>query len=232
MDVIQDSGIRSEFFKVLSWSPQKRLIEAYKQQFRTEDIEKEHYKWELLRDQKGKPELGNGQLLEDIKSMNFSNLIYHLSSAVLKELVENFPDEMNTLFAHLFDENKDLNIRLNYFKKNTKTLYEKLGKTNQHHQDERAIATYLTFHNPARYTFYKSSYYKSYCQMLGIKPTKSGQRLVHYYQLVDDLVNEYIEGDKELRNLVESNLPNGCDANNMRLIAQDILFTQLEKKEE
>ncbi|HUH74580.1 MAG TPA: EVE domain-containing protein, partial [Chitinophagales bacterium] len=200
------------------------MIDDYKKHITKKRLEDEVYKWKLLEEYKGRPDLEAKNLQEEIKSINYSNLMFHLSKAVINELTEVNPDEIRSLFVELFDESVDLTERIKAFSKQTNTLYKTLGKTNQHHQDERSISTYLTFHNPEKYTFYKYSYYNSYCKLLGIKKAKINERYAHYLSLIDDLVEKYIKPDNELIEQVKSYVPQYYDGTNHKLLAQDVLF--------
>lgn len=204
--------------------PIQLMIENYKKHIAETQLKDEVYKWELLEEHKERPDLEAKNLQEEIKSINYSNLMYHLSKAVINELTEVNPDEIRSLFVELFDESVDLTERIKAFSKQTNTLYKTLGKTNQHHQDERSISTYLTFHNPEKYTFYKYSYYNSYCKILGVKKAKINERYAHYLSLIDDLVEKYIKPDNELIEQVKSYIPQYYDGVNFKLLAQDILF--------
>ena len=118
------------------------------------------------------------------------------------------------------------------FNKNSLKLYRSLGETLQHHQDERSIATYLTFHDSEKYTFYKSSFYKKYCKLLGVKEAKKNEKYTHYLTLIDELIENYITPDNELIEQVKNFIPEYYNGTNHKLLAQDILFQMLDKKEE
>ncbi len=120
-------------------------------------------------------------------------------------------------------------IRVSSFRKDSLALYRNLNKDKGHHQDERAIATYLTFHNPTKYTFYKSTFYSKYCDLIGVEKAKTNLKYVHYLQLIEDLINNYIKVDTELIEMVKSFLPQYYDGKNHLLLAQDILFQMMNK---
>lgn len=212
-----------------STHPIQSMIENYKKHIAETQLKDEVYKWELLEEYKGKPDLEAKNLHEEIKSINYSNLMYHLSKAVINELTEANPDEIRRLFAELFDESVDLTERVKAFSKQTNRLYRALGKTNQHHQDERAISAYLTYRYPEKYTFYKHTFYKNYCKLLGIKQAKKNEKYTHYLSLLDELIERYVTSDKELTEQVKSYIPKYDDGGNQKLLAQDILYQMMEK---
>ncbi len=92
-----------------------------------------------------------------------------MGMAVIHHLAKERQPEVRQLFVKLYDESQDLTERVKSFSKKTLKLYRELEDKLSHHQDERSIATYLTFHDSTKYTFYKSSFYKKYCKLLGIK---------------------------------------------------------------
>jgi hypothetical protein len=100
------------------------------------------------------------------------------------------------------------------------------------HHDERTISTFLTFHNPERYTFYKYSFYKKYCQFLGIVTKGKEEKYEHYLELVDDLIENYIKKDAELIDIFREIISSEDCYNdpNFKILAQDILYQMLENQ--
>src|SRR5690554_2155181 len=211
------------------YNPKQLMIEDYKKHIAKTQLKDEVYKWELIDKYKGKPNLEVEDLLQEIKSIDYNNLMYHLSKAVINELAEENPSEIRRLFTELFDESVDLTKRVKAFSKDTKTLYNALGKTNQHHQDERAISAYLTLRYPEKYTFYKHTFYKNYCNLLGIKQAKKNEKYSHYLSLIDELIENYIESNTKLIEQVKGYIPEYYDGVNHKLLAQDILYQMQEK---
>jgi 5-methylcytosine-specific restriction protein B len=107
-----------------------------------------------------------------------------------------------------------------------------MGETLSHHQDERTISAYLTYFNPEKYTFYKSSFYKAFCDIIGVKPAKKNQKYGHYLEMLNDFISEYIVSDTELIEMVKKFLPAYYDGTNHLLLAQDILYNSFDGKEE
>ena len=233
-----EGGLNTEAFKLLQDSgfeirsksdPIKRLIEKYKKHIAETKLKDEKYKWELIFNNKGKPNINNENFFDEIKEITAHNLIYHLAGAVIKGIAKDKPKELKDLFINLFDESIELNDRIKTFKSGALKIYT---GDNQHHQDERSISTYLTFYNPEKYTFYKSSFYKKYCNLTGVNPTKKNAKYGHYLELLDDLIDKYISQDTELIQQVKSLIPEYYDGINHKLLAQDILFQMLDQKED
>ena len=234
-----DGGIGTPAFKLLEGfgfeiekkrDPTKLLIENYKKHIKSSKLKDEVYKWELINEFKGKPNTDAVDFYQEVKSIKFKNLVYAMGIAVLNDLTEVKPEEMRSLFKNLFDESKDLTDRITKFSTDSLKIYRDLGRTLQHHQDERSIATYLTYHNNEKYTLYKSSFYKRYCQLLGINEAEKNKKYIHYLKLIDELIENYIKVDAELTDLVKSYIPKFYDGSNNKLLAQDILYTMLQKE--
>lgn len=210
--------------------PVKLLIENYKKYISKTQLQDEIYKWKLVKEYKGRPDITAIDFYKEIKEIKFNNLVYAMGIAVINQLAKEKPEELRSLFNYLFDESKDLYKRIIYFNEETLKLYRSLGETLQHHQDERTIATYLTYHNPSEYTFYKSSFYKKYCKLIGINEGEKNKKYVHYLDLINQLIENYIKPDIELINQVKGLLPDYYNGINHKLLAQDILYQMLDKE--
>lgn len=225
--------MKAEGFKIIPKNdPIKSLIENYKKRITVTELKDEIYKWELVNEYRGRPNPETTDFYQEIKDVKFKNLIYAMGIAVINHLAKDKPEELRQLFINLFDETKDLTERVKSFNKDALKIYRELGETLQHHQDERSIATYLTFYNSDKYTFYKSSFYKKYCKILGIKEANKNEKYAHYLTLIDDLIENYIAPDNELVEQVKDLIPEYYNGTNHKLLAQDILFQMLDKKQE
>lgn len=206
----------------------KSLIDRYKAIVANEKPANEIYKWKLVESLKGKPNLEAEDFVTEIKSLYPppNNLVFQLARATSKRLATHDSDKYRACLRNLFDENQDLHLRINNFMAETTAIYKDSKGENSPHHDERTISAYLTFHNPEKYTFYKSSYYEEYCKFLGIKSKNPGEKLVHYYELINDLIDNYILEDNELLNMID-NLTTGdefYEDKKRLLLAQDILY--------
>jgi hypothetical protein len=205
----------------------KELLTRYKKLIQSIGLDSEKYKWEFIKDYKGRPNLENN-IYGELQSIKFGNLMYHMSTACIKEIAKDYGAELTNEFNSLKDESTDLVDRITAFNKNTLKLYRKLGKTMSHHQDERSMSVYLTLHNPEEYTFYKNHYYQEYCKLIGEKKAKTKQKYAHYLELIKDLAENYIAKDQDLLNLVHQELGELTDQDpNYILVAQDILYQLL-----
>lgn len=207
------------------------LIEKYKNHVRNKRLEDELYKWQSLSQFKGKPDLNAPDFYKEIKSINYKNLIYPQGIAATQHIARERPEQYRSCFKVLFDENNPLESRLKYFNEETLKIYRELVPKYQHHQDERSMSTFLTYFNPDIYTFYQNTYYKEYCKLIGIESKMKGGKYVHYLELIDELINEYLNEDKELLDLVKGIIPSDYFPDtNHKILAQDILYQMLDKK--
>ena len=208
----------------------QNLIEKYKIHISKSKLKDEIYKWELLDEYSGRPNTEAIDFYDEIKEIDFSNLIYKMGKAVLLHIAKERPEELRSIFKYLYDESKDLTERINYFDQETLKVYKSLGETLKHHQDERSIAAYLTYQYPEKYTFYKYTFFNNYCKLVGLKQVSKNKRYSQYLHELDMIVNDYISKDDDLIKLIDGLLPNFKSKLNYKLIAQDILFQMLEKE--
>lgn len=202
------------------------LIKAYKQLVKNGNPV-EIYKWETLGRQYWNWDAKD--LVAMFKAIPFANLVYHNSKAVMHTLLKKYPEEMKDLFKNLFDENIDLYKRIISFREETMRLYRTIEENYNTHQDERSIATYLTFMYPEKYSLYKESFYNKYCKMLNIPVAEVNKKYIHYLSLISEFIDRYVKEDKELLLLVNKFKPeNGFADPNYTLLAQDILYKTLE----
>ncbi len=206
------------------------IFETYKELINNNYLTDEKYKWELIQEYKGRPDTDAPDFTNEIESMDFSNLLYYNSVSVIKHIAREKPEALRKVFTRLFDESQDLSPRIQNFRKETLAIYREMGETLSHHQDERAMAAYLTYKYPEKYTFYKSSFYQEYCKLLGITPKNANHKYVHYLSLINDLIENYIKKDQELIEMVKKMIPEYYDGTNHLILAQDILFQVLEQR--
>lgn len=206
------------------------IITRYKEELHERYFKDEIYKWELLQTFKGRPNVDAEDFAKEIEELNFENLIYYMSSVVLKHIARKRPEELRTAFKELFNEEIELNKRIKSFIKETKALYRSMGEVDGHHQDERSTAAYLTYRFPETYSFYQYKFYNELCAELGIKRKKAGNIYPHYLSLLDEFVEVLQNKEAEFVAHVKSQLP-GNDIINLRLLAQNILFSYFIKTE-
>jgi 5-methylcytosine-specific restriction protein B len=209
------------------------LLEKYKAHIRKTRLEDELYKWKLLGQYKGRPDLTAKDFLKEIKSIDYKNLMYHNGKAVAYHIAKERPEQYRECFKKLFNENIPLKSRLSLFDEETLKIYRELEHHLQHHHDERTMSTFLTFRDPEKYTFYKDSFYKKYCNLIEVDAKKKGEKYVHYLELINELITEYINEDQELLDLINDIIPTEFYQDpEHNILAQDVLFQMLDKSTE
>ena len=217
----------------INYQPIRDRIEQYKNLVLDNQLVDEVYKWEFVKNNFGRPDLNAGDFENEIKEITRTNLLYKLSSATLMHMVKADPDSLKELLSNLFDEARDLNERVKDYIQGSEKLYDSIkGKqSDSSFQDERVIGLLLTLRNPEKYTFFKDSFYQKLCNELGEKPRSKGKKLSHYYDFVEDLIENVISQDEELIKLVQSALPEGAYTDpNYRLLTQDFLYQIFDGK--
>jgi len=210
--------------------PVLEMISNYKKHIRETQFSDESYKWILLKNMYGKPDVNAPDFFQELKGISFKNLVYYNGIVVLLHIAKERPEALRKCFVELFNDDTDLTSRLKRFSDETLKIYRELNETLNHHQDERSMATYLTFHNPGRYMLFKTSVYERYCELINIEKKKPKEKYVHYLELLDDFVNDYVMNDDELIELKDQYLPKDrFEDKEHRLLAQDILYQMLDK---
>lgn len=214
--------------------PVLKIIEQYKKAIQaSSDPHDELYKWQLFKRFQGRPDTDAPDFTAEMSSIDFKNLVYPLAIGVIQHLAKERPEELRNEFIHLFDENIHLMDRIRSFSDKTLAIYRDIDPENMHshHQDERTIATYLTYHDPDRYTLYKDSFYQKYCRLIGEKPKRKGDKYLHYLSLIDEFIDDYVLEDDELITMAQNFLTEDCFSDNAhKLLAQDILYTTLDRQ--
>ncbi len=210
----------------------KGLINKYIKYISRTKAEDEVYKWKLIKEYAGRPNTYANDFAKEVKEVKFENLIWGVAGSALNTLAQNRPEKLRFLFQNLFDESIDLTERVIAFSEGTLNLYHEFDVTKKSFQGEREMSVYLTYHNPEKYTFYKSSYYVKYCKLIGVKPAKTNEKYAHYLTLIDELIEKYIKNNTELIELVKSIIPEYYAGSNHKVLAQDILYQTLDNNKD
>jgi hypothetical protein len=208
----------------------EQLIETYTAMVKSDRNEGEVYKWKLLQQFQGRPDVESPAFAHDFLSIDYKNLLYHRQRRTTIDLATKSPDEFRLALKALFDDDIGLSTRIQEFVNVLDRPYSVISSGLKHWIDERTISTFLTFHDPSKYTFFKDKFYQGYCKLLGITPKSKFEKYEHYLSLIDDLVNNYIAIHPELLKLKSLFLDETCypDANNL-IFAQDILYRTLQQ---
>ena len=196
--------------------------------------QQELYKWKLVTKQQGHPNTDVENFAEEIHSLSFENLCYGPQLTAIRNFAKYEPEDYREAFKNLFDENVDLQQRIDTFISSCKSLWDdkikkNFGQNTSAMCDERLISCFLTLQNPQKYTFYKSDVYANLCDLLDVEPKKAGHKLVHFYELLKQYLVPLVEQDTELMESVNNELQReGCIQSTM-LIAQTALWNYVSQ---
>lgn len=104
------------------------MIERYKKHISRTQLKDEIYKWELINKYRGRPILKAKDFAQEISDIDFSNLLYHMGGAVIRQLGKEKPEEIRKIFSDLFNDSIDLTQRIKTFEKQTLKLYREIGE--------------------------------------------------------------------------------------------------------
>jgi 5-methylcytosine-specific restriction protein B len=209
-----------------------KMISRYKEKIKGTKLADEIYKWQLTKKYHGRPDVTAADFTKEILTINFSNLMYQTARRVLYTLAKGRPEELRNAFKSLFDDSLELEWRFNQFRSETLRIYRDMEPEtiHSHHQDERTLSIYLAFYNSDKYPFFKDTYYQNYCKLIGSNTKEAGKKYSHYFELLKELIEDYILPDKELLDLKKEFLQDDCSEDNSNyILAQDILYQMLER---
>jgi DNA polymerase III delta prime subunit len=199
-----------------------------------DSMQQELYKWKLVTKQIGHPDANADDFATEINALRFQNLCYSTQLTAIRHFAEYEPEDYREAFKNLFDENVDLQQRIDTFISSCKTLWDdkikkNFGQNTSAMCDERLISCFLTLQNPQKYTFYKSDVYANLCDLLDVEPKKAGHKLVHFYELLKQHLVPIVEQDTELMESVNNELQReGCIQSTM-LTAQTALWNYVSQ---
>lgn len=196
--------------------------------------QRELYKWKLLTKQVGHPNTDAKDFTQEIYSLDLQNLCYSTQVTAYRNFAKYEPEAYRLALKELFDENIDLQQRIDNFKSTCETLWD--NKIKNHFEqktsamcDERLTSCFLTLRYPQKYTFYKNDVYKNLCKVLGVEQKKAGQKMIHFYDLLNMYVIPIVEEDKVLMNSINEELNKNNYILSTPLIAQTALWHYVSK---
>jgi hypothetical protein len=242
-ELAMDAAFRDEVLvqsmdeDVLPEHPFEYLIDAYKDQLRTDSGLPHHQPWICTQtfQTHWDPDAPNLEAMLKAALRDRGDLLHPSASGFLFLAARFFPDTVRDLFRQLFDERKALTTRLRRFTQAAALLQADLqrlqGRSPKHAQDERTIAFYLAMRFPERYPLYRQDAYHLLLQTVlyrsnparAAEHRKAGARLLHYLELGNELVPLLTE-DEDLEIAVASALSPDCwNGAQHWLIFQDVL---------
>lgn len=216
--------------KTSEGSVQKQLIEKYKDLIQRDQNQPELYKWKLIDEFERNWDIQTDDFASMLQSINFENLIDFRSKTFIRFSKE-YSEDARSLYQLLFDEEISLEKRIKDFEERSEEIVREYHPKKGAFQDERTVATYLTFRYPNKYTFYKYSIYSDYTDLINVEKEKKGERYIHYLELIDEFIDDYISKDKELLKLSRDTFTADCFIDdNLNILAQDILYRTTQQE--
>lgn len=191
--------------------------------------QEELYKWKLVTDQFGHPDVNAIDFAKEINSLSLMNLCYSTQTTAIRNFAKYEPEDYRKAFVGLFDESIDLQERVEKFISDCKELWDGKIKSNFSQKtsamcDERLISFFLTLNDPTKYTFYKDEVYGCLCHLLGEKKKSAGHKLVHFYELLNNHVIPVVENNTELIDSINKEIDIEGYIHSTPLIAQTVLW--------
>ena len=196
----------------------------------------EIYKWDALKCFQDNWDLNAENLHEMISkafkdSANLLTGFNYFPLGMIKKFAEKEPETLRSMFNNLYDENKSLSERFEYFLYNSDELLKKYWDDTKHHyQDLHSLSVYLTFKYPEKYYFYKASIAKKTASFLEYDITPIDKNLskvsrnyvtyINYLKLCERIIDHIKEYPiyENARNIFSS-----VDVN-YNMFAQDIIY--------
>ena len=198
--------------------------------------QQELYKWEIISKYHDKLDADSSDFAKNLSEMNFLNLWY---SGNQRTAVQNFlkyePEEYRSLHRLLYDETQPLQKRVTAFIDgndslwNTKIKQYFPDKETSSCCDERLISCFLAAKYPEKYTFYKNDVYLNLCELFSVESKKAGQKLVHFYELLNERVIPLVKADVELCEMVDSEVSQHGYLKSLPLTAQTVIWNAIRQ---
>ncbi|MDD6487677.1 MAG: AAA family ATPase [Spirochaetales bacterium] len=200
----------------------KELLTFYRKSF-VEHWEDEKYKWQAVKHFQENWDVDAedfGKMFE-VATEKTSNLL-SAANFFPREMIINFakenPEKTRQMFmALLYDDNKNLSLRCEEFKKSAEEIQnvhnlssEKKWKSN--FQTDNSISTYLWLCHPDEYYIYKYSEYRRVAVALNsnIKFTKGAKNNIENGLLLYNQICSFLKKDDEIKSLLKERVDDSC----------------------
>ncbi len=169
------------------------------------------YKWENLKNFQDRWDLGAPDLAgmyEASLTSQISQRLWggsrHSAKSAMSAMIQANPSFARLMFDNLFDERKDLVLRMQRFRSHCDELLMQLPrarKVNDHfHGDHRMTSLYLAFRYPTRYAILQFDALEKSLSLLGMQKPPTRHELERCFKLLRALdIN--LRRDEELRHL-------------------------------
>lgn len=198
--------------------------------------QQELYKWDIISKYHNSLDTESSDFAKNISEMNFLNLWYASNQ---RKAVQNFvkyeAEKYRALHKFLYDESQPLQIRVTAFIEGCNKLWSTKIKQYFPYQetssccDERLISCFLAVKYPEKYTFYKNDVYLNLCELFGVESKKAGQKLVHFYDLLNEKVIPMVKANVKLCETVDSEVSQKGYIKSLPLTAQTVIWNAMQQ---
>lgn len=208
----------------------KSYIQSYKEHFERVNHH-ELYKWRAVKQFQDHwnidaPDFQN-MLLESLSlTFNLLDSGKYFPKRMLQHYANNQPELIRSYFKELYNEENDINERIETFRNNFRILNENYQAIS-HYQDHRAIIVYLALRFPDRYYFYKQRMFKSFIKKVdyGYKSLAGRIENISQFNNLCDVVKHELSKDQELIRLHNHRLTNNCYIDkDLNILTQDFIY--------
>ena len=222
------SVIGAEFFDVELFD---KALTAYKGEIKQGWLKNELYKWEAIKSFQDNWDINAVNFVDmwDKSTKEADNLLGSRNTyprKMIAEFAEQEPETVRAMFETLFDEDHNLEERINDFRNKADGLIEKYGTETkkQHFQSLNAVSVYLWLRYPDKYYIYK---YEDFNNGLAkIRPQfrlKKGDYLTTFK--IYDNISELFILDKEIEDIRKQWLSGDCYFDEkLKTFAMDFIY--------
>lgn len=212
MDLLTREIEKNKILENINYKKLDEIIEKYKVEFSKFSTD-ELYKWKAIKVFQDNWDIDAEDFSEMLKkalsaSENLLMAAMYFPKSMIISFAEKEPETTREMFRTLFNEDEELEKRINLFiKQSEKILLRYWSQGKNHYQDLHTISTYLCFRYPEKYYMYKVSVNKRAAELLNVKISNSNkiQELFNFFALCDKIL-EYIKENKELITLSQNSL--------------------------
>jgi len=208
----------------------KSYIASYKENFELVNHQ-ELYKWKAVKQFQDHWDIDAPDfhaMLSESLSLTFNLLDSgnYFPKRMLTQYSNDHPELIRGYFRELYNEENDINERIETFKTNLTNLNENYDAINDY-QDHRAIIVYLALRFPDRYYFYKQRMFKSFIEKIDYDYKSIAGRIenISQYHYLCDIIKYELSQDQQLLRLHNHRLTENCYIDtDLNILTQDFIY--------
>ncbi|HPO63816.1 MAG TPA: hypothetical protein PK762_12115 [Candidatus Kapabacteria bacterium] len=205
----------------------KSYIQSYKDNFELVNHQ-ELYKWKAVKQFQDHWDIDAENFAEMLalslrKTFNLLDSGQYFPKRMLQTYAIDNPELIRSYFRELYNEENDINERIETFRSNIKILNQNYDVDNDY-QDHRAVVVYLALRYPDRYYFYKQRMFKSFIEKIDYDYKSIAGKIdnIGQYQNLCDIIKYELSQDQPLLRLHNQTLTNDCYIDtDLNILTQD-----------